>query len=86
MKITRSIRHHIAMGKYEWLEVGAEVELTSDDNHELAQRPEEFFDQLGELLEKATSVELIDAAATTGESGSYVLRHPLVTQNTHDEE
>lgn len=54
MKITRSAKHHVSMGNFEWIEFGAEVTLDSD----------EFPDGVSLDLLEATAVSyLADALA-----------------------
>lgn len=75
MKLTKSVKHHVSMGNYEWVEFGAEVTLDTDEPG-FGFTPEELHAFVDEQLDIALSEELKQAHALTDEDKSYVHIHP----------
>lgn len=73
MKLTKSVKHHVSMGNYEWVEFGAEVTL---DSQELKMSYDEIHAVADDQLVIALAEELQRAHALTDEDKSYIHIHP----------
>ena len=70
--ITKSVKHHVSMGNYEWVEIGAEVTV-SDESVSY----DELITHADELLAEAVEADLKQAHMLTDEQKSYVHIHPV---------
>jgi hypothetical protein len=71
VKITRSAKHHVSMGNFEWVEFGAEIEVDSDDlpGPQSADTLENF---ATEYLATALAADVEEARLNTAEAKSYI--------------
>jgi len=82
-EVTRSLKHHVSMGNYEWVEYGATVSLTPADLPEGVESDfASMLDFADEVLQNALAPDIQDAWATTADDKSFVGMHPLNTEPT----
>lgn len=70
MKFRKSIKHHISMGNYEFIEFAADVEFDTEDKPLNAG----FIATAADQLEALLADDLADARETTLEKKSYIRR------------
>ena len=81
-EITRSIKHRVSMGNYEWIEYGASVTILLDGERAY----EDALDEAEAALAHASESDLKAAAELTAERDSFVHVHPLVDQTPNTEQ
>ena len=74
-EVTRSRKHHVAMGNYEWVEFAASVKITNEDMPDATEA--EMYKRAEQALDLALRGDLEMAASLTAEEDSYVLEHPV---------
>jgi hypothetical protein len=67
---TKSIKHHVSMGNYEWIELAASVTVDTQDQPLNAG----FIATAADQLEALLADDLADARETTLEKKSYIRR------------
>lgn len=70
MKVSKTVKHHINMGNYEWMEVSATAEVDGVQDYK-AMLPSELA-EIDDTINKAMAKDLQKAYAATDEDGSYV--------------
>lgn len=77
--VTRSRKHHVSMGNYEWTEFGAEVTLSSED-YEEGTTPEELGAAADEAVEGLLHEDIVLAFDQTDEPDkTFIALHPANT-------
>lgn len=71
MKITRSAKHHVSMGNFEWVEFGAEITVDSDELPG-AQSLDTLESLATSYLSTALADDIEEARLNTAEDKSYV--------------
>ena len=68
MKISKTIKHHINMGNYEWLEISA----TAEDEYRSEPERDDALDRIDRVINQTLEPDLQKAYDATDEEGSYV--------------
>lgn len=71
MKITRSAKHHVSMGNFEWVEFGAEITVDSEELPGL-QSADSLETFASEYLATALAADVEESRLNTAEDKSYI--------------
>ena len=62
LKVTRTIKHHVNMGNYEWVEVSGSAEMDTDDANGSVARATDI---LNDVLNEMVAADLAEAGRLT---------------------
>lgn len=71
MIVRKSVKHHVSMGNFEWVEFGGEVEISSDEFPQ-AKNLRALEKIADDFLEQSIAADLEEARLNTDEDKSYV--------------
>lgn len=71
MIVRKSVKHHVSMGNFEWIEFGGEVEISSDEfpQAKTLRALEKIAD---DFLEESVAADIEEALLNTAEDKSYI--------------
>lgn len=71
MRITKSRKLHVSMGNFEWVEFGAEAEITSDDYPD-ARTLDDLDAIADDFLDRTLAADVEEARLNTDEPKSFI--------------